>query len=102
MQATQVTTDKLMHDLRTVVTDAEELLKATAGQSGERIDKVRSRAEQSVRDARARLQAAANDFEQAGEAAVREVNGRVHENAWTAMGIAAGVGLIAGILLTRK
>jgi ElaB/YqjD/DUF883 family membrane-anchored ribosome-binding protein len=55
-----------------------------------------------VRDARARLQAAANDFEQAGEAAVREVNGRVHENAWTAMGIAAGVGLIAGILLTRK
>ena len=76
----QVTTDKLMHDLRTVVTDAEELLKATAGQTGERIDKVRSRAEQSV----------------------REVNGRVHENAWTAMGIAAGVGLIAGILLTRK
>ena len=98
----QVTTDKLMQDLRTVVTDAEELLRATAGQTGERIEKVRSRAEQSVRDARARLQAAAHDVEQAGEAALHDVNGRVHENPWTAMGIAAGVGLIAGILLSRK
>ena len=102
MQATQVTTDKLMQDLRAVVTDAEELLKATAGQTGERIEKVRNRAEQSVRDARARLQAAAHDFEQAGEAAVHEMNGRVRENPWTAVGVAAGVGLIAGILLSRK
>ena len=98
----QVTTDKLMKDLRLVVTDAEELLNATAGQTGERIQNVRSRAEQSVREARARLQAAAHDVEQAGEDAIREVNGRVRENPWTAVGIAAGVGLIAGILLSRK
>jgi ElaB/YqjD/DUF883 family membrane-anchored ribosome-binding protein len=87
----QVTTEKLVQDLRTVVTDAEELLKATAGQTGERIEKVRDRAEQSVRDARTRL-----------EAAGRDLDGQVHDNAWTAVGIAAGVGLIAGILLSRK
>jgi ElaB/YqjD/DUF883 family membrane-anchored ribosome-binding protein len=26
----------------------------------------------------------------------------VHDNAWTAVGIAAGVGLVVGILLARK
>ena len=72
----QLSTDKLMHDLRAVIGDAEELLKATAGQSGERIEK-------------------------AGDA-VREWNGRVHDNPWTAVGVAAGVGLLAGILLARK
>jgi len=87
----QVTTEKLVQDLRTVVTDAEELLKATAGQTGERIEKVRGRAEQSVRDARARL-----------EAAGRDVTDKVQENPWTAVGIAAGAGLIAGILLSSR
>ena len=87
----QVTTEKLVQDLRTVVTDAEELLKATAGQTGERIEQVRGRAEQSVRDARALLQAAG-----------RDLDGQVRDNPWTALGIAAGAGLIAGILLSRK
>jgi ElaB/YqjD/DUF883 family membrane-anchored ribosome-binding protein len=100
--AMQVTTDKLMQDLRTVVADAEELLKATAGQTGERIEKVRTRAEQSVREARTRMQAAGHDVEAAAQSAVSEVNGRVHDNPWTAVGIAAGVGLIAGLLLARK
>jgi ElaB/YqjD/DUF883 family membrane-anchored ribosome-binding protein len=85
------TTTKLMQDLRTVVGDAEELLKATAGQSGERIDEVRARAEESVRAARTRL-----------EAAARDVNEQVHENPWTAIGVAAGVGLVLGIVLARK
>jgi ElaB/YqjD/DUF883 family membrane-anchored ribosome-binding protein len=87
----QVTTDKLMQDLRAITADAEELLKATAGQTGERIEEIRARAEQSVLAARERLQDA-----------VQDMNGRVQENPWTAVGIAAGIGLLAGILLARK
>ena len=73
-------TDKLKRDLRAVVTDAEELLKATSSQTGERVDQVRARAEDSLRAARARLQDTG-----------RELDQRVHENAWTAVGVAAGV-----------
>lgn len=98
----QATPDKLMQDLRTVVVDAEELLKATAGQTGERIEKIRARAEGSMRDARQRLQAAGQDVHAAADAAASDLNGRVQENPWAAVGIAAGVGLIAGILLSRK
>jgi len=91
----QATTDKLMQDLGAVVVDAEELLKATAGETGERVAKIRAHAEKSVRNARERMQAA-------GESAARELNGRVRDNPWTAVGVAAGVGLLLGILLRRK
>ena len=98
----KATPDKLMHDLHTVVGDAEELLKATAGQTGERIEKIRARAEASVRSARERMHAAGHDLQAAAESAAREVNGQLRENPWTAVGIAAGVGVIVGILLSRK
>ena len=58
-------TDKLREELHAVIGDAEELLKATGGQTGERIEKVRARAEQSVRVARQRLQAAGDDVRDA-------------------------------------
>lgn len=86
-----VTTDKLMHDLKNVVGDAEDLLKATATESGEQIARIRARAEESVRSARARM----ND-------AGLQLDEQVRENPWTAIGIAAGVGLVLGILLGRK
>ena len=87
----QSSTEQLTQDLRAMIGEAEELLKATAGQTGERIEKVRARAEESVRVARERLRSAAD-----------ELNGRVQDNPWAAVGVAAGIGLITGILLSRK
>ena len=50
----QVTRAKLMEDLRTVFVDVEELLKATASQTGERITAARAKAEESLEVAKAR------------------------------------------------
>ena len=86
-----VTTDKLMRELKNVVGDAEELLKATASQSGEQIARIRARAEESVRAARARM-----------EDGAEMLDDQVREHPWTAVGIAAGAGLLLGILLGRK
>jgi ElaB/YqjD/DUF883 family membrane-anchored ribosome-binding protein len=86
-----MSTDKLMHDLRLVVTDAEDLLKATATQTGEHVEKARARAEQSLRLARASLQNAGS-----------QINDQVHQHPWTAVGAAAGIALVLGILLGRK
>jgi ElaB/YqjD/DUF883 family membrane-anchored ribosome-binding protein len=98
----QAATEKLMDDLRAVVGDAEELLKVTANQTGERVEKIRARAEESVRKARVRLLAGAHDVDEAARAAAREVDSQVRENPWAAAGIAAGVGLVLGFLLGRK
>lgn len=86
-----VTTDRLMHELKNVVGDAEELLKATASQGGEHIARVRARAEESMRTARARMKDTGKQLDE-----------QVRASPWTAIGIAAGVGLVLGILLGRK
>ena len=86
-----VTTDRLMHELKNVVGEAEELLKATASQSGEHIARVRARAEESMRSARARMKDTGKQLDE-----------QVRGSPWTAIGIAAGVGLVLGILLGRK
>ena len=68
----QVSTDKLLEDLRMVVEDAEALLMATAGQAGERIQEARDRAEASVRQARERIGALEQDLAGQARAAARE------------------------------
>ena len=81
----------LMEELRAVIDDAEELLRATAGEAGPKVQEARARAEESLRHAKERMLGAG-----------QELDARVRANPWAAVGIAAGVGLILGILLSRK
>jgi len=97
-----VTTDSLIQDLKAVVGDAEDLLKATASQSGEQIARIRARAEESLRTARARMKDITQGAEAQALEAAREMNKKVHDNPWTAIGIAAGLGLVFGVLVGRK
>jgi ElaB/YqjD/DUF883 family membrane-anchored ribosome-binding protein len=97
-----VTSERLMQDMRVVVADAEDLLKATAGQTGERIEKIRAKAEESLRTARNRMQIAGKAVQESATEAVQTVDDQVRKNPWTAVGIAAGVGLVLGIVLGRR
>lgn len=83
--------DKLMSELRAVVAAAEELLAAAGNESTERLNELRGRAEEALRGARARL-------EDAGE----EIEDQVRSHPFAALGIAAVVGLVIGVLLARK
>jgi ElaB/YqjD/DUF883 family membrane-anchored ribosome-binding protein len=98
----QVSTDKLIEDLRAIIVDTEDLLKATAGQAGERIEKVRARAEESLRNARTRVRAASQDVQAAAHDGMHKVDTQVSANPWTAVGTAATIGVVVGILLGRK
>lgn len=91
-------TEQLMAELRAVVHDAEELLQATAGQTGARVEELRKRAEESLAAARTRLTEASDSARQAA----REIDEQVRRNPWAAVGIAAGAGLLLGLLLGRK
>jgi ElaB/YqjD/DUF883 family membrane-anchored ribosome-binding protein len=98
----EVTTDQLVADLKTVVEDAEALLKATSTLTGEKIQEVRARAEESLRQAKARL----GEVEEEALRRAREIadaaDEYVHENPWQSVGIAAGIGLVVGLLLARR
>ena len=93
---------QLMDDLRIVVEDADALLKATAGQAGERVDQARTRAEESLRAARARLDEFEGEVSERAREAARSTDRYVHENPWGAIGIAAGAAFILGLLASRR
>ena len=95
-------TENLMRDMRAIVIDTEDLLKATAAQTGERVDKVRAKAEESLRAARERLEDAGYTIGLRARETAADLNDTVHQHPWTAAGIAAGVGLLLGILIGRR
>jgi ElaB/YqjD/DUF883 family membrane-anchored ribosome-binding protein len=96
----KVTTADLMDDLRKVVQDTEALLRASEGQIGEKADDARLRVRAALESARARLKNMQGA--EMGEEAVRATETDVRDNPWQALGIAAGVGLVLGLLLTRR
>lgn len=98
----EVSKDKLMQDLRVVVSDAEELLRATAGQAGEKVSSARERIQDSLVAAKARLIAAEEAVVAKTKQAAKATDEYVHENPWKAVGIAAGAGLIIGMLISRS
>ena len=99
---TTVQKDKLMGDLRVVIADAEELLRMTADQAGEAAANIRSRVQVRMNQAKADLihlqEAAVAKAKAAGHA----TDEFVHENPWKSIGIAAGVGLVVGLLISRR
>lgn len=101
-EMTAVQKDKLMSDLRVVIADAEELLRITADQAGEGVADIRSRVQ-------AKMDQAKIDLIQLQDAAVAKVKAAghatdefVHENPWKSIGIAAGIGLVVGLLVGRR
>jgi ElaB/YqjD/DUF883 family membrane-anchored ribosome-binding protein len=87
--------EKLTRDVKVLVTDIQELLRATTSQSGEQLAAARLRVESALAYAKdtATLQA-----RNAAEAADQYV----HQNAWTATTISATVGLLIGFLIGRR
>lgn len=98
----QVTKAKLMEDLRTVFVDVEELLKATASQTSERITAARAKAGESLRVAKARLAEVQAVVAAQTKATAKAADDYVRANPWQAMGIAAAVGFVFGMLITRR
>ena len=98
---TGVSKERLMQDLRIVVADAEELLRATASQAGEKVSAARERIQENLEVAKERLAEAQQQAVAKTKAAARATDEYVHENPWKAVGIAAGAGLIIGMLISR-
>ena len=93
---------KLVTDLKSVVADAEEILRATAGVAGEKVADLRERISERLSDAKMRLADAEALIVDKTKAAARATDDFVNDNPWQAVGIAAGVGLLLGIIIGRR
>jgi ElaB/YqjD/DUF883 family membrane-anchored ribosome-binding protein len=97
-----ISTEKLMHDMRMVVTDAEELLRATAGQAGEKVAAARERIQANLAVAKERLGEAEHAVVEKTKYAAKATDEYVHENPWRSVGVAAAVGVIVGMLISHR
>ena len=97
-----VAKERLVKDFKAVVTDTEELLKATASQTGEKIVAARVKVEESLADAKKRLSELGKDLTEKTKAAAHITDELVHEHPWQAVGLAAAVGFLLGMLISRR
>lgn len=97
-----VTREKLVADMRTVLADTEQLLKAVIGESGDKLAALRPRIEENLRNIKTRVV----DFEQAAadkaRAAVETTDNYAHEHPWRIAGVSALVGVAIGMLISRR
>jgi ElaB/YqjD/DUF883 family membrane-anchored ribosome-binding protein len=94
--------DRLMADLRLVIADTEELLRLTAAQTGDQAKELRGRMQVRLDQAKASLAHLQDAAVAKAKAAGHAADEFVHENPWKAIGAAAGIGLIAGLLIGRR
>ena len=94
--------DRLAEDMRMLIRDSEELLRAAQRQGGEQFVAARERLETSLKQARQQLDDAQSALTDRARDTMRQTNHYIHEHPWTAVSVAAGTGMLMGILLARR
>lgn len=98
MSAAELNTEKLVADLKRIVLDSEELLHATKDAAGDKAQEVRER----LTDA---LDAAKRTYRKIEDRAVegaKAADRTIRDHPYQSIGVAFGVGLLIGVLVTRK
>ena len=90
--------ERLASHLKALVEDAEELMDATAGQAGEKVNEARSRLAAALESAKATCQR----LEEKTVAAAKATDRTIREHPYESIGIAFGLGLLVGVLVARK
>lgn len=101
-QGISASKDRLLEDLRTLVADGEDLLRSTASLSGDKLVTARDKFERHWRNARAKLNDAQSYAREQGGRSVVVADDYVHDNPWTAITVAGGIGFFLGMLVARR
>jgi ElaB/YqjD/DUF883 family membrane-anchored ribosome-binding protein len=97
-----VPTERFVADIKILMGDVEDLLKATAAQSGEKIAEVRTRAQEALANTRETLARAESMIVDQTKAAAKVVDRSVHDHPWRAVGVSAVAGVLVGLLIGRR
>ncbi|SPE28420.1 conserved hypothetical protein [Burkholderiales bacterium] len=94
--------EKLVGDIKVLLTDVDALFRQAAASSGEEARKLRERAESALQEARARFETIQDDIISRGRDAAHATDDWVHHNPWSSIGLGAGIGLLIGFLIARR
>lgn len=96
------TSENLRAELKSLADTLEEVLNSSADKSKEEVSKLRSKAEQALKESRYRLGEAGDALAKQTREAAARADEYVRDNPWTGVGIGAAVGVVLGVLLTRR
>jgi ElaB/YqjD/DUF883 family membrane-anchored ribosome-binding protein len=86
---------QIAEELRTLVSDAEALLRSTSNAGGA---EVQERAQATLQELRARLSA----LEDTVRSRARDVDSYVRDNPWQAVAVVGGIALLIGLAMGRR
>jgi ElaB/YqjD/DUF883 family membrane-anchored ribosome-binding protein len=98
----QGTKARVMADVNAVLGDAEDLLRQAAQASGEQASELRRRAQALIASAKTRVVDMEHKVVDTTRQAAKATDHWVHDNPWKAIGVAAGIGVLIGLLINRR
>ena len=95
------TTEHLRAELKSLSDTLEEVLSSSGEKSKEELSKIRSKAEQALKQSRYRLGETGDAIAKQTRVAAARADEYVRENPWTGVGIGAAIGVVLGVLLAH-
>lgn len=100
-EETHIDSEQLMGDFKALMADAEALIKATAHHEDGPLSAIRSKTLDTLNSARESLSSVEGTLTEKAKVVAEGADQFVHRNPWEAIGVAAGLGLLIGLLIRR-
>lgn len=94
--------EELITDVKSGLSNVEELLREAASSTGERANELRASAMAALRNTRESLVDLQDSVFERGKAAARATDDYVHDNPWRSLGMAVAVGFVIGLLINKR
>ncbi|HEY1327844.1 MAG TPA: DUF883 family protein [Casimicrobiaceae bacterium] len=94
--------ERLVDEFVSMLSEAEDLLKKAGAETGEKARDLRAQVEAKLLAAKLRLQELEGEAVDRAKEAARYTDDYVHQNPWRAIGAAAAIGFVAGLLMNRR
>lgn len=94
--------EKILEGVKAALDEAEGFLRDAAAASGEQAHELRAKAVESLRATREALHDTKVSVVRQGRRVAREADEYVHDNPWQAITAAGVIGLVVGLLISRR
>ena len=94
--------DTLAHEFDVFISDVENLLKEAADLSSEEFAEAKARINERIAFARESVSQMGETVSRTARKTVAKANQEVHDDPWRAIGGAAALGLLLGLLVSRR
>jgi ElaB/YqjD/DUF883 family membrane-anchored ribosome-binding protein len=95
-------TDEVGSDVHKAISGAEDMLAQAANATGEKAAELRGRALEQLKALREKLADAQHTALEKGQAAVHATDDYVHDHPWRSILAAASLGVVVGLLISRR